>query len=116
MLLVPKTRFLPLSEDSQRGEELFSTDAPHGIMWATADQSGGCVVPLPSVQYNGKTETTERLLHNLVENQLYQFCGVSDSGNRCAYHGVYRCIGVVTVDWEQLVSLDRVVSIVISCW
>ena len=97
----------------QRGEALFSIGAPHAIMWAY--QSGGCVVPLPSVVYNRKTETTERFLHHLVENQLYQFCGVNDDGNRRTYHGVYRCIGVIPVDWEQLVSRDKVVSITIPC-
>ena len=115
MPLVPKTRFPLLSEDSQRGEELFSTDAPHGIMWA--DEGEGCVVPLPSVLYNGRTQTSERVRRKPVEDRLYQLCVVDLTGHgHTYYHGVYRCIGVITADWEQLVSLDKDVSIVLACW
>lgn len=115
MPLDPKTHFPLLSEDPQRGEELFSTDSPNGILWA--DQGEGCVVPLPSVLYNGRTQTTERVRRKPVENRLYQLCVVDKTGHcHTYYHGVYRCIGVITADWEQLVSLDKVVSIVVPCW
>jgi len=90
---------------SQRGEEVFSSDTPHGIMWA--NEGGGCVVPLPSVFFNGNTQTAEKPSQRPVVDRSYQLCGVDEEGHYRTYHGTYRCIRGVATDWEHLVSLDR---------
>lgn len=88
-----------------RGEEFFSADFPYGIIWAR--EGGGCMVPLPSIIYNGSTRVAESQRRKPVANHLYQFCGVDDSSHYRTYHGVYRCMRVVTASWEHLASLDR---------
>lgn len=97
----------------QRGREFFSTSVPHGIIWA--DEGGGCVVPLPSVLYNGKSQASEPLRDKPVANHSYEFCGVDERNQHRTYHGTYRCIKVVTIDWEQLMFLDQEVSAGVSC-
>ena len=113
---MPKvSRVSPLSfpKELQRGKELFSTSSPHSIIWA--NEGGGCVVPLPSVLYNGKTQASEPLRHRPVENHSYEFFGVDERGHHRTYHGTYRCIKLVTIDWEQLMSLDQEVSAGVRC-
>ena len=68
------------------------------------------MVPLPSVLYNGKSQTSELPRHRAVENRSYEFCGIDEQNHRRTYHGTYHCIKVVKTDWEQLMSLDQKVS------
>ncbi|KAF9651392.1 hypothetical protein BDM02DRAFT_3184644 [Thelephora ganbajun] len=89
----------------QRGGEFFSAGDPHGIIWA--DEGGGCVVPLPSVVYNGKSQIAEQLGDKPIANRSYEFCGVDKRNHRRTYHGTYRCVKVTTTDWKHLVFLDQ---------
>jgi len=89
----------------QRGEGFFAADILRGIIWA--DGGGGCVVPLPSVLYNGGTQTPEKLRYKPVADHSYQFCAVDERGQSHIYHGTYHCIRVVATDWEHLASLDK---------
>jgi len=73
------------------------------------------VVPLPSVSYNGKSQTSELSSHKLIANSSYEFCGVDERNHYRTYHGTYRCIKVVKTDWEQLRSLDQKVGTIIFC-
>jgi len=101
-------------KEAQRGDEFFYVNSLDGIIWA--DEGGGCVVPLPSVVYNGKSQMTEAFRRKPVANHSYEFCGIDeDERYGRAYHGTYRCIRVIKIDWEQLVSLDQKVSIGVRC-
>ena len=113
MLKVSRVSLLSPPEELQRGRERFSTSSPHSIIWA--NEGGGCVVPLPSVLYNGKSQASEPFRHKPVENHSYEFFGVDERCHHRAYHGTYRCIKVVTIDWEQLMSLDQEVSAGVRC-
>ena len=101
----PQQRLPFPSNALQRGEKFFS---PHGIIWA--GENGGCVVPLPSVLYNGKTQATEKPRYKPFVNHTYQFCGLDEQGQHPTYHGNYRCIAVVTTYWKHLASIDQKVS------
>jgi len=68
------------------------------------------VVPLPSILYNGKNQSSEPLRHRPVANRSYEFCGVDERNHHRTYHGTYRCTKVVKTDWEQLRSLDQKVA------
>lgn len=74
------------------------------------------MVPLPSVVYNGKNQTTEAFRRKPVANHSYEFCGVDKSNRRSrVYYGTYHCVRVITIDWEQLMALDQEVSIGVRC-
>ena len=107
------SRVCPLPKALLRGGEFFSANSPHGILWA--DEGGGCVVPLPSVLYNGKSQIAEPFRDKPIANRSYEFCGVDERGHSRTYHGTYRCIRVVAIDWERLASLDQKVSARACC-
>lgn len=69
------------------------------------------MVPLPSVVYNGKAQAAEQLRGKPVPNRSYEFCGVDERNKNRTYHGTYRCVRVVTTDWEELMLVDRKVSV-----
>jgi len=104
----PVSRVRPPPKELSRGGEFFSSNSPHGIMWA--NEGGGCVVPLPSVLYNGKSQIADQFRDIPIANHSYEFCGVDERGQNRTYHGTYRCIRVVATDWERLASLDLKVS------
>lgn len=43
-------------------------------------------------------------------NHAYQFCGVDERNHHRTYHGVYRCVAVVTTEWQRLARIDEEVS------
>jgi len=108
------SRVHPPPKELSRGGEFFSTNSPHGIIWAN-EGSGGCVVPLPSVVYNGKSQVVDSFHDKPIANHSYEFCGVDERGQSRTYHGTYRCIRVVATDWERLASLDQKVSAGVCC-
>jgi hypothetical protein len=73
-----------------------------------ADEGGRFVISLPSVIYNGKTQRTEPFRINIVTDSSYEVF-VADK-KAVYYHGSYRCIKRVPMDWEVLASLGQTVS------
>ncbi|KAF9778174.1 hypothetical protein BJ322DRAFT_1093374 [Thelephora terrestris] len=92
----------------QRGEEPFSSNAPRSIIWA--GETGGCVVPLPSVLYNGRAQAPEEYRYKPVPNHSYHLWGIDERNHYRTYHGIYRCVAVVSGDWRHLESIDLEVA------
>ena len=65
------------------------------------------MVPFPPAVYSGSTHAVEKIHKGTVENRSFELFGVD---GHLVYYGTYRCIKVVTMDWNALRTLDSEVS------